>query len=149
MSDVYLAHAAREFKAAGYDLEGDEMQRLICEQVCELLKLFGTHGHSGTSAPYAISMFTKLASFEPLVPLTGEDWEWNDVGEGCFQNSRCGHVFKSADRFNGQSYDSEAVIFRDPDGGCFTNWQSAQPITFPYTPKREYRPASEKKEYQP
>lgn len=145
-------HARLEFRAAGWtDEDGnfcDEMQELMCKQVLELLKLFSEHGHSGFSAPYAIQTFSKLASFEPLVPLTGEDWEWNEVGEGIFQNKRCGHVFKQADRFEGKAYDIEAVIFwewyTDPETGeksksHFTSAGSAQPIEFPYTPKREYR----------
>lgn len=132
-------HARREFKAAGWDLETDEMQKMMCEQVIELLKLFSGHGHSGSSAPYAINMFKTLASFEPLVPLTGNDDEWNEVIDGVFQNNRCSHVFKQADRFDGQPYDSEAVIFREPDGSCFINGNSQQPITFPYTPSRTYR----------
>jgi hypothetical protein len=89
--------------------------------------------------------------FEPIVPLTGEDWEWCEVHDGVFQNKRCGHVFKQADRFNGQAYDGEAVIFwdwcTDEETGerfksHFTSRDSAQPITFPYTPKREYKEAT-------
>jgi hypothetical protein len=143
-----------EFKAAGWlDENGefkDEMQALICKGVMELLEVFSSHGHSGSSAPYAINMFQTLAKFEPLVSLTGEDWEWNEVGPGVFQNKRCSHVFKRADRFGGQAYDIQAIVFwewvsyPDIDGGVpykthFTSGESAQPITFPYTPKTEYK----------
>lgn len=131
-------HAELEFKAMGWDLEKDGIQALMCKQVCELLDLFASHGHSGTSAPYAISMFQKLASFEPIGPLTGEEWEWTEVGPGVFQNKRCSHVFKQADRFGGQAYDIEGRIFREPSGACYQNSDSQVPITFPYTPKREY-----------
>ena len=141
---VYVKHAEREFKAAGWDLTtpdfgGKNMQRLMCDQVCELLRVFATHGHSGSSAPYAINLFTSLAKFEPVVPLTGADWEWTELEEGRYQNKRCSHVFKDHDRFEGQAYDIDSIIWRDPDGSCFTNRDSAQPVTFPYTPKREYR----------
>jgi hypothetical protein len=152
MSDSLIQHAKREFRAAGFiDGDGkycDEMQELICTQVIELLKLFGEHGHSGSSAPYAINLFKTLAAYEPIVPLTGEDWEWFDHGDGHMQNIRCGHVFKQPDRFNGQAYDLDAVVFydiiKDPETGeefksHYTNRDSMQPITFPYTPKREYR----------
>ena len=75
----YEKHALREFKAAGWtDENGDfdcEIQKLICKQVLELLKVFSKHGHSGSTASYALNMFGKLAAFEPIVPLTGEDWE--------------------------------------------------------------------------
>ena len=86
-----VKHAMAEYKAAGWTNEDgtfkDEMQKLMCNQVLELLGLFSEHGHSGGTAPYAIGLFTKLAKFEPVAPLTGEDWEWADV-EGCKQNIR-------------------------------------------------------------
>lgn len=147
----YEEHAKREFKAAGWtDADGkfkDQIQEMVCKQVLELLNMFSEHGHSGSSAPYAIQLFKTLASFEPVVPITGEGSEWNEVGEGHFQNSRCSHVFKDTNRFGGQAYDSEAIIFYDwyvdSEGvrykSHYTCKESSQPITFPYTPKREYK----------
>lgn len=145
------SHAWLEFKALGWtDEDGkfkDEWQELICTQVLELLTLFSEHGHSGSSAPYAINLFKKLASFEPVGPLTGEDWEWGEVDFGPemkFQNKRCGHVFKNA---NGEAYDSEGIIFwewlTDKDTGekfkvHFTCKDSRVPVTFPYVPERKY-----------
>jgi len=144
-------HARMEFRAAGWtDDQGnfnDEMQEAICKHVLELLKVFSDEGHSGSTAPYTVNLFKQLAMFEPIVPLTGEDWEWIDHGY-CKQNIRCSHVFKQADRFDGQAYDGEAIIFwdwcTDKETGerfksHFTSSESAQPITFPYTPKREYK----------
>jgi len=124
-----------EFKACVWDLEKDSMQKLMCNQVCELLDLFSTHGHSGLSAPYAINMFEKLAQFEPLCPLTGEDWEWSEVSKGLWQNKRCSHVFKDKD---GGAWDINGKVFCDPDGTSWTNGESKVAVTFPYTPKTEY-----------
>lgn len=143
----YKDHAIREFQAAGWvDKDGkwnDESQKMICEQVMELLELFGTHGHSGSSAPYAINLFKKLANFEPITPLTGEDSEWVKVGDGLFQNNRCSHVFKE----NGEAYDIQGVVFYDTvkreDGSeykdYFTNYNSRVKVIFPYIPKTEYK----------
>lgn len=153
----YINHAYEEFKAAGWtDDNGnfkDEMQKLLCEDVCKLLQEFSKHGHSGSSAPYAINLFTKLAKFQPIAPLTGEDSEWNDVSytsdnkeRKLFQNKRASHVFKD---------DNGAY---DVNGKCFWEWQrrpleedepgypgfstyksyynsrdSHVPVTFPYT----------------
>ena len=153
------SHALAEFRAAGWtDDEGkfkEEMQEAICKHVLELLKVFADEGHSGSTAPYAVNMFKKLAMFEPLVPLTGEDWEWNECGNGVFQNKRCSRVFRQADRFNGQAYDLDGRVFYewnerdlepDEEGypgkrrfqSYYTNRDSMVPITFPYTPTTEH-----------
>ena len=144
-------HAWAEFRAAGWVDENnkfkDEMQEAICNHVLKLLEVFSEEGHSGSSAPYAINLFTKLAKFEPLVPLTGEDWEWSDMseysGQTCYQNKRCSHVFKDE---NG-AYDIDGIVwwnwYTNEDGekskSYFGNWKSRVPVTFPYTPKTEYK----------
>lgn len=148
------SHAWNEFKAAGWlDEDGkfkDEMQEAICTHVLKLLEVFADEGHSGSSAPYALNIFKKLAMFEPIAPLTGEDWEWNDVseygtGNPRWQNKRCSHVFKDG---NGAVYDNNGIVwwewFTDKETGekfksHFTNIQSRVPVTFPYTPKTEYK----------
>jgi hypothetical protein len=141
MSNLHK-HALAEFRAAGWtDADGkfeDEMQEDICKHVLELLKVFSDEGHSGSTAPYTVNLFKKLAMFEPIVPLTGEDWEWHEPSPGVFQNTRCSRVFKQADRFNGQAYDIEGRVFREPTGACYTGAESRVPVTFPYTPMTEY-----------
>lgn len=129
-----LTHAERELPRAS----GDEMQALMNAQLKELILVFSTHGHSGFSAGYATSALAKLLRYEPLRPLTGEPDEWNEVGDGVFQNNRCSHVFKQAGRFNGQAYDINGRVFREPSGACFTSGDSFVPIIFPYTPTIEY-----------
>lgn len=154
----YIDHAMQEFRAAGWvDENGkfnDEMQADICSHVMKLLDVFDGEGHSGSSASYAVDLFKKLAMFEPVVPLTGEDWEWNEICDGrtngvtVHQNKRCSHVFKQSDRFNGQPYDIDSIIFwewyTDTETGekfksYYTCSDSQRPITFPYTPTREYQ----------
>lgn len=153
----YKTHALNEFRAAGWvDESGkfkDDMQEAICKHVMKLLDVFDEGGHSGSSAPYAIDLFKTLASFEPVVPLTGEDWEWNEIcddrtdGVSVYQNKRCSHVFKQADRFNGQPYDIDGIVFWEwykGDGGepvkChYKCSESFVPVTFPYTPNIEYK----------
>jgi hypothetical protein len=152
-------HAEAEFRAAGFiDENGkycDEMQEAICNHIYKLLEVFSDEGHSGSTAPYTINLFTKLASFKPLVPLTGEDWEWNEVsermGSKCWQNKRASHVFKDE---NG-AYDIEGKVFwewsmpyegrepMEPYKSYYTCRESRVPVTFPYTipekPIYEYR----------
>jgi hypothetical protein len=133
-----IKHAKRELKVIGYDLDSkeDDPNTWICENILELLDVFSKQGHSGSSAPYCISLFTKLANFEPVCPLTGNDDEWNEVWDGVYQNNRCSHVFKNGK--DGIAYDIEGKIFRESDGCCYTSSDSRVYVTFPYTPKREY-----------
>lgn len=139
MSNI-KAHAERELRASGYKMDGMDgpYDQMAIEAIMELLDVFSKQGHSGFSANYVIQAFTKLANFEPLAPLTGADDEWHECGDGVYQNKRCGHVFKQADRFNGQAYDIDGRIFRDPNGSCYTSSESRVPVTFPYTPTRVY-----------
>lgn len=127
-----LRHAETELTAMGY-LPTDWMR----ENVLELIKVFAAQGHSGSTAPFAVALFSKVAAFEPLVPLQGTDDEWSEYAEGQFQNTRCSHVFKQADRFGGQAYDIYGKVFCEPNGCAYTGAASHVPITFPYTPSRE------------
>jgi hypothetical protein len=155
-------HAMMEFKAAGWlNDDGeylDEMQEAICNHVLKLLEVFDEEGHSGSTAPYTIDLFKKLAMFNPIVPLTGKDWEWTDVGDTfverghkLYQNKRCGHVFKDETG----AYDIDGKIFwewcerelyEDEKGypgtekfkSYFTGRGSRVPVTFPYTPTTVY-----------
>ena len=100
-----------EFKATGWTDENgkfnDDMQEAICNHVLKLLEVFDGEGHSGSTAPYTINMFSRLANFKPIAPLTGEDWEWHDTGHG-YQNKRASHVFKD---YNGECYDIDGKVF--------------------------------------
>jgi hypothetical protein len=144
MSNLHK-HALLEFKAAGWtDDSGkfnDEMQEAICNHVLKLLEVFADGGHSGSTAPYAINMFSRLAKFEPIAPLTGEDWEWTEVRDGMYQNKRASHVFKDEDGV----YDIDGIVFwkwaksyddeGKPNGihkSYYTCRDSRVPVTFPY-----------------
>lgn len=127
--------ARAELEAAGWFKADGAYDGLFGPAIMRLVEVFDAEGHSGMSAPIALALFSKVAAFEPLGPLTGADEEWNEVGEGVFQNRRCSHVFKDA--ANG-AYDIEGRIFREPSGACYTSRESRVPVTFPYTPKREY-----------
>ena len=154
---TYRNHALREFMAMGWvDQSGkwsDPMQQEMCEHVLSLLDVFRGEGHSGTSAPYAVDLFSKLAMFKPLGPLTGEDWEWVEICDDrtnnvtVYQNNRDSRVFKQSDRFNGQPYFLDGKIFwewcTDPETGehyksHYTCSESFVPIEFPYYPTSEY-----------
>lgn len=134
----YLEHAEREFAAIRSndpdDELGNKMQSMMEENVKQLLSVFAEQGHSGGSAQICVSLFSKLALFEPISPINDRDEEWTEIADGVFQHKRCSHVFKD----HGKAYDIEGKIFREKMGCCFTNIDSRTPVSFPYVPKREY-----------
>lgn len=126
-----VEHAERELALAG--VAGDDgYDGMLYEAVLEIVKKFADQGHSGFSASMTVGMLDKLLRYEPLTPLSGEDDEWMEVGEGVYQNFRASHVFKESD---GTAYDIHAVIVRDPHGGTWGT-RSRDPIEFPYTPEQ-------------
>lgn len=129
-----MTHAEKELPFIG----SDDMAELMSSQLKEMVLLFTTHGHSGFSAKYAISILTKLLEYRPITPLTGNDDEWNEVSDGVFQNKRCSRIFKQANHFDGQAYDIGGRVFREPNGVCYTSQDSRVVITFPYIPTTEY-----------
>jgi hypothetical protein len=137
-----VSYARRELTREGwlnFDDDGGIYDAMIGEAVLELMRAFAVQGHSGASAPLVANLFDRLARFEPLSPLTGDDDEWNEVGPGRWQNNRCSHVFRDSERFGGQAYDIQAVVFEDPNGDRWTSADSHQVIEFPYTPPKTPR----------
>lgn len=135
-----LDYARMEMRAAWAQEDGsyEEMQGMVVSALEELILTFSKQGHSGFSANYVLSAFEKLARFEALTPLTGEDWEWCELDYGpemVFQNKRDGRVFKRED---GSAYFIDGKVFVEPNGCAFTNKDSRVEVTFPYTPKTEY-----------
>jgi hypothetical protein len=137
----YIDHANIELPDPIKDPDGDDgIQGLVNQNIIDLLKVFALQGHSGTTAPYVIRRFARLASWNVLRPLTGDDDEWSDVlwddGRNLQQNKRYSAVFR--EKFdNSSAYDIEGKVFSD-DGVCwYTNGGSHTPVTFPYLPPDE------------
>lgn len=149
-------YAESELDRIGMTVDSsDEMNVAMRKHILHMVNEFAEEGHSGFSAGYAISILSKLLDFKPLTPLTGEDDEWNDVGDGYWQNKRASDVFKDKDG----AYWSEGKVFwewvsyPDIDDGkpyksYFTSRDSRVPITFPFTmpDKPEYVEADPNRE---
>lgn len=96
--------------------DGDEedirMQKIFNDGILKVVNAFADCGHSGFSASIAINYLDRLLRFKPLMPLTLEDDEWNEVGiqhnedsqVKVYQNNRASNVFKEADKFDGKPY---------------------------------------------
>jgi hypothetical protein len=139
-------HAERELDLIGMHDDGD-MNGAMRRHILHMIGEFSKEGHSGFSASYAIQCLERLLRFEPLSPLTGEDWEWVDVGEisgePLWQNARCSRIFKNKEG----AYNIDGKVFydwrTDPETGekhksHFTSKDSRTPVTFPYVPVTVY-----------
>lgn len=141
-----IEHLKYEFIHAGW-LNGDtgkfsdEMQAEIYKCLAKLLAEFGSQGHSGTTAPYTLELFNKLARYQPISPLTGNDSEWTHVYDDdgpVYQNKRDGSIFKNGD---GTAYWIEGKTFwnwfKDEDGKPFKSYYTSSDshidIKFPWT----------------
>jgi len=144
-----VEHAKKEFLHAGYkpiEEEEDGPNKWIQENVLELLEVFAKQGHSGSSANYAVSCFSKLALQKPLTSIKCTDDEWNDVAGGSeddniFQNNRLSSVFKVGK--DGKPYYLDAIVWQGPEEydtftGNVEKVCSRQYIKLPFTPKTFY-----------
>ncbi len=149
-----IEHAKKELKLIGYkfDETEDPYNKMFLDSIFELLETFSKQGHSGFSAPYTIETFKKLAMFETLTPLTGNDEEWGMGDEDSLQNTRMTSVFK--DKESGKSFFIYSIIFKDESNSTFTGsvlledgtkLRSSNYIkSFPYTEKKFYIDVYEK-----
>ena len=125
-------YAQKELDLAFPD-KTDTMQQAINGNILELLEVFSNQGHSGFTGNYVLQYFDRLVRFLPILPLTGEEDEWEAIDDsGLEQNKRCYSVFRK-NHDNSTAHDNDGKIFRrKSDGVCYTNIDSTIPITFPY-----------------
>lgn len=128
-------YARRELELAGAFDDSSLYGGMVGKAVLELVEKFAEQGHSGASANLVVSLFERVARFEPISPLTGapEEWAIPYGSRGIEQNVRCSRVFRE----NGVAYDVNARVFEEPDGTRFTSRDSRAQIDFPYTPRTE------------
>ena len=93
------------------DEEDLKMQKVMNDNILEIIEVFAKQGHSGMSTNYTIRIITKLLNYEPILPLTLKDDEFIEVADGVFQNKRDGRIFKQKDRFNGKPYNVDTKKF--------------------------------------
>lgn len=114
--------------------EGKEIQERINKQILEVLEVLYSQHHSGLTAPYIMEMIQRLWMYKPILPLTGEEDEWDGL-----QNKRCCSIFKDE---NGKAYWFEAYAYSEDGESWFSCKESRKCVEFPYDAsnmKTEYR----------
>lgn len=81
-----VAHARRELEIINED-------ETFAEHYLEIIRLFAAQGHSGDSSIVFIPTLQKLLNFENLGPISNDPIEWNEVGNGMWQNTRNSKFF--------------------------------------------------------
>ena len=93
-----VRHAEYELQRAGlFDKDADYGGE-IAPHVLNLIKEFSEGEHSGGSAYLTIDLFTRLAKFKTLTPITSDPSEWMNVSEASgghpmWQNTRMSSCF--------------------------------------------------------
>ena len=133
-----IEYATDELQLAGWFKKDGMYNGQIGDDVMELIKTFSKQNHSGYSAHIVISLFSKLAKYEILGPLMGNDAEWVDTSKDTYQNKRDSRVFK--EKSTGKCYFIEAIVWKDRKHSTFLGWvegiSSFQYIKkFPFIPK--------------
>jgi hypothetical protein len=88
-------HAKRELELAGLLDKDSDYDGMLGKAVQQLIRVFETQGHSGMSAAMTVDLFSRLADFQNLTPLTSNSADWIEVGEGRWQNRRNGKAFST------------------------------------------------------
>lgn len=91
----------------------------------DILERFFDQWDSGGAVWAVAPILQRLIAGKCLSPLTGEPDEWNEVGDGVFQNNRVSTVFKDP-RFH------DGLLAYDLDNPAGPRVA----ITFPYNPER-------------
>lgn len=116
------------------DSESLHAQKMINDDIMEMVKTFSQQGHSGFSASYSLNILKRLLDYKPLSALTDDDNDWVQLDYGddiAYQNKRCPSVFKD---INGKVYNTEGKVFSDDNGHTwFTSADSRVYVELPYT----------------
>ena len=110
------------------DEDSKVMQKMMNNDVLELLKVFSEQGHSGFSAPIATRLFYKLANYKLVTEVEDNPNDWDEEGQHKYISS----IFK---RDDGTCYYMYGRLFTEPGRDAFfCSKDSNIDITFPIKP---------------
>lgn len=110
------------------DEDSKTMQKMMNNDVLELLKVFSEQGHSGFSAPIATRLFYKLANYKLITEVEDNPGDWDENGQHKYISS----IFKRED---GTCYFIYGRLFAEPGSDRFFCSKSSNvDVTFPIKP---------------
>jgi len=110
-----LKHAKEELTRAGLFKKDSDYGGMMGHAVMRLMEVHTKEGHSVFSNGMAIHIFSKLADFKTLTPITSDPAEWMEIGEDMsftpgqtlWQNRRDCSLFSNDDGKTYYSVDDE------------------------------------------
>ncbi len=104
-----IEHARHELTRAGlFDADAD-YGGAHAKAVMDLIETFAGQGHSGMSAAITLRLFSDLAQFKPIGPITSDPGEWTEVADGMWQNRRRSSSFSRDGGTTWYDIDDEAL----------------------------------------
>jgi len=76
-----VEHAKKELELAGLFDKDSDYDGMLGHATVRLIEQFAKEGHSGFSAGYSRFLFSKLANFENLTPITDNPEDWMDISD--------------------------------------------------------------------
>lgn len=90
-----------------------------------------------------LDTFIQVAEQDPISPLTGEDWEWNQVGSDIYQNKRMSSVFKNTETNEVYWLEGNAALEFSKDYSYRSGYTGGDipdyTVSFPFDPTQHER----------
>lgn len=117
-------HAETELRKAGLYDKNSDYGGMLAPAVMNMVYVFAAEGHSGFSANLAIDLFSTVARYKTLTPLTSDPDEWMDVTCGQekrqWQNKRDPRCFSDDGGKTWYNYEDCTFLVETKEGGRFT-----------------------------
>lgn len=124
----------RELELAGLFGPDADYDGMTGKCVMDLVKLFGSQGHSGMSAMLVSELFSRLVDGEALTPLTNNPDEWMDrsdvSGVPLWQNNRNSKAFSSNGGTTYWVLDAVSDVIESKNVRSFVAGESEIEVTF-------------------
>lgn len=110
-----VEHAEQELRSAGLCDKDSDYEGMVGEAVLDLVKTFADQGHSGYSAHMTLDIFSRVAAYKPLGPLTSNPDEWMHIADDVAGNKTTWQSRRRPDAFSEDS--GKTYYLLDEDQG--------------------------------
>lgn len=117
----------------------DEYYSMCLDSASRVYEAMCEEEHSGMSWSITVPILERLLEGKPLTPITGEDYEWNDVTwddkETVYQNKRRSQLFKHVAKDGTIRYSDNERITCVVEPGIYSHFGFVSKIAEQYIPQ--------------